>query len=262
MSLVAPKPMLRQNSELRPDRIWNYSIPAWFTEIDGQRFMTCPSAGPCAQLCYARNGTYLFPAVLAAHRANLERYLSNPEEWFTSLTTELAAKRFRPTGEPRDLPTTGDAWLDDWAARGGAAVRIHDSGDFFSAEYLGAWLAVAAAVPDVLFYAYTKEVTMFRNAYADEFPVNFRYLFSTGGIHDALIDPDQDRHADVFPGLAEIEAAGYESQDASDLLAIFLSTTRVGIPANNIRHFRKRQGEKRFSQLAPPKRRLRDADGQ
>jgi Gene product 88 len=35
-------------------------------------------------------------------------------------------------------------------------VRVHDSGDFFSAAYMDAWLAVARERPRTLFYAYTK----------------------------------------------------------------------------------------------------------
>jgi hypothetical protein len=78
--------------------------------------------------------------------------------------------------------------------------------------------------------------------------VNFRYLFSTGGLSDDLIE-DGDRHADVFPGEAEMAAAGYLSQDASDLLAILLPTNRIGIPANNIPHFNKKMAGRRFSEL-------------
>ena len=50
--------------------------------------------------------------------------------------------------------------------------------------------------PDVLFYAYTKEVTMLKGVVV---PDNFRVVFSYGGQEDDAIDRSVDRHADVFP---------------------------------------------------------------
>lgn len=242
--------LLTQNSELRPDGIWNYAIPAWYvSRPDGSRFMTCPNAGACAQVCYARNGTYRFSNVLEAHTRNLDRYLSDPGQWLSDLHGELAQSKFRPTGIPRRVPEGLDPVLARWAERGGVAVRIHDSGDFFSESYLRDWLYTAAFFSDILFYAYTKEVSLLKSIPATDIPANFRYLFSTGGLEDSLIDPDLDRHADVFPDDEALRSAGYESQEASDLLAILLRTTRIGIPANNIPHFRKKQGDRRFSEM-------------
>lgn len=258
--------MLRQNGELRPHRIWNWTLPAWHVTLDdGTRFHTCPNAGICAQYCYARNGTYLFSNVLAAHRANLQRVLDSPRLWEEDMVAEVALRRFRPTGQPRvvpGLPDSGtfDEWLDGWIASGGAAVRIHDSGDFFADWYLDRWVSIAERTPDVLFYAYTKEVAMLKERTAP-LPPNMRILFSTGGLQDHLIDPDIDRHADVFPDETAVAAAGYESQDASDLLAVLMPTSRIGIPANNIRHFNRRLAGRRFSEAVPIHLRLRGVDG-
>jgi hypothetical protein len=255
--------LLRQNRELRPDRIWNWTLPAWYVTLStGERFVTCPNAGACAHVCYARQGTYQFPVVLAAHRRNLERVLDDPDGWQQDMLTELAHKRFRPTGEPRTLGLTeadvGPA-LWGWLTSGGAAVRVHDSGDFFAAWYLDRWVQIATAVPDVLFYAYTKEVSMVRE-HEHQFPLNFCIILSTGGQEDHLIDPDSDRHADVFPDDAAITAHGYTSQDESDLLAVLLPTTRVGIPANNISAFRRRLAGRRFSELVPERLRMREVN--
>jgi hypothetical protein len=70
-----------------------------------------------------------------------------------------------------------------------------------------------------------------------------------GGKEDHLIDKEVDRHADVFPDDVAILEAGYMNQDASDLLAITLPTTKIGIPANNIRHFNKKMSGRTFSAL-------------
>lgn len=244
--------ILKQNSDLRKDRIWNYSIPAWYVMLpNGERFMTCPAAGPCAQVCYARSGTYRFSNVLAAHTRNLTRYLDDRREWVEAICLELQRHKFRPNGMTRDLPIENDDWLTTWASDGGAAVRIHDSGDFFNAQYLRDWLEIARRTPDVLFYAYTKEITLFRSVDEVDQTPNFRYLYSYGGLEDHLINPDIDRHAEVFPTFESIGAAGYQSQDANDLLAVTLPTPKVGITANNIKHFNKKINGRRFSELRP-----------
>lgn len=258
---MTTKRLLRQNTELRPHRIWNWTIPAWIINLpDGSRFNTCPHAGICAQYCYARNGTYQFSNVRSAHMSNLMRVLDDPEKWVSDMNNELQLKCFKPTGIQRNLPIKHehlDPYMLSWVENGGAAVRIHDSGDFFSLEYLHLWVRIAYDNPSILFYAYTKEVEMFQNI-DFELPNNFRYLFSTGGTQDHLINPDIDRHADVFPDDNSIIENGYESQDANDLLAILLPTTRVGIPANNIKHYNKKIAGRRFSEIVPSHIQIRD----
>lgn len=244
--------LLTQNSELRPHNVWNWSIPAWHTRLpDGTLFKTCPSAGICAQVCYARNGTYRFRNVAAKHQQNLLLVLNDREGWKTQLSQEIARLRQKPRDTPGIDPEMfagNDHFLRNWLIRGGAAVRIHDAGDFFADWYLEDWCEQAKNHNTVLFYAYTKEVAMFRRAEeAGLIPYNFRYLFSTGGTQDAEIGSD--RHADVFPDEASMKAAGYTSQEASDLLAILLQTNKIGIKANNIRHFNKKIDGRTFSEM-------------
>ncbi len=121
-------------------------------------------------------------------------------------------------------------------------------GDFFSDSYLQAWLEIMRLRPGVEFYAYSKEVSRFRRLVEPDPPPNFQWVYSLGGKEDHLVDKDHDRHADVFPDEAAIEAAGYSSQDASDLLAVY-GPARVGIPANRIRHLQRKQGDETFGGL-------------
>lgn len=247
-------PLLTQNSELKPHRIWNWTIPAWYTRLaDGSVFKTCPQAGVCAKLCYARNGTYLFKNVKAAHDRNLRMVLDDTAGWRDAMNSELSAPKFNRIVGPRTLPHPVeyddlDDWMRGWVVGGLPAVRIHDAGDFFADWYLLEWFAIAEQNPHLLFYCYTKEVSLFKRFYAD-FPTNFRYLFSTGGLEDALITA-QDRHAEVFPSQDSLHAAGYHSQDANDLLAIMLPTNRIGITANNIPHFNKKMAGRTFGDIA------------
>ena len=159
------------NSDLKRDRIWVWSLPAWITTLpDGSRLNTCPSAGVCARHCYALKGTFKFRNVREAHTRNLMMTLDDLAGWETQMTTECQHRR-----------------MD------GAWVRIHDGGDFYSEDYLRAWIRIARACPQTTFYCYTKEVQMFRDIVEPDCPPNFRYVFSYGGRHDHLITEDDRR---------------------------------------------------------------------
>jgi hypothetical protein len=68
-----------------------------------------------------------------------------------------------------------------------------------------------------------------------------------GRTKDHLLRTDTDRVADVFTDEAAIAAAGWSSQETSDLLAV-LGPRLVGIPANRIPMFVRRLRGRRFSQ--------------
>ncbi len=219
--------LLRQNRELREIGAWNWTIPALGAKLDdGRTIHTCPQAGACAALCYARNGTFRFKPVKAAHARNLKFVLDDPVGWEAAMNDEI--KRF---------------------VKAGAYVRIHDASDFFADDYLMAWMRIAAAHPSVVFYAYTKEVSRFKRLAVGHSPSNFQWLYSMGGKEDHLIDTVNDRHAEVFPDAQSLEAAGYFNQEASDILAITAPTNRIGIVANNIPQFKKKQGTATFGDL-------------
>lgn len=222
---VRPRWLLTQNRELKAIGVWNWTLPAWAGRLpDGRTYNTCPSAGICRHVCYARNGTYLWPAVRGRHQANLAYVLDDLPGWEYAMTAELAARRYHGT----------------W-------IRIHDSGDFFSDDYLRAWLRICKARPDNTFYAYTKEVDRFRRLVEPAPPPNFLWVYSYGGVEDHLLDPAVDRVADVFTDEAAIAAAGWSSQEDSDLLAV-IGPRLVGIPANRIPKFLRALDGRRFSQ--------------
>lgn len=231
-----PKKLLTQNSELRPDGIFNWSLPAFgVTLTNGTTMNVCPNAGVCASFCYARNGTYNFSNVKRRHIQNLEYILEDPDGWYEQMLAEVQKPRMK-----------------------GKHIRIHDAGDFFEASYLILWLNIARTTPDVTFYCYTKEVSMFKkHVTVGACPPNFKYLFSMGGKEDHLIDLEVDRHAEVFKDDAAILDAGYGNQDASDLLAITLPTNKIGIPANNIKHFNKKMAGRTFGELQKERREKR-----
>ncbi|GHG22681.1 hypothetical protein ACFFSH_28960 [Streptomyces filamentosus] len=220
--------LLTQNRQLRAEGIFNWPLPAWAGRFsDGSTYNACPEAGACAKLCYARVGTYRWPVVLAAHERNMWMTMHALDEWEAQMTEELQHRRYR-----------------------GKWIRLHDSGDFHSDEYLQAWLRIMRNAPaDTWFYCYTKSVSRFRRLVEPNPPENFLWCYSLGGKEDHLLDLESDRHADVFPGVKELEEAGYTDQTESDLLSVLSESPKVGIPANYIPMLLKRQGDETFSSL-------------
>jgi hypothetical protein len=86
-------------------------------------------------------------------------------------------------------------------------VRIHVSGDFFSAAYFQAWCDVARERPDCVFYAYTKSLSIWL-ANKGEVPANLRLVASEGGRWDSLIAAEGLRSARVVLDPAEAEVLG------------------------------------------------------
>ena len=251
---MASRKLLTQNSELRPLGVRNWSIPALTGEYEGRVFKTCPNAGACAALCYARSGTYMFSNVRAAHNRNLAAVLDDPAGWAGQMIDEVRRARPRGPGRPH-LPDMPRGHLDERVAErldaGCVIVRVHDSGDYFDDWYMRLWGDIARECPGALFYAYTKEVSMYRRAMADgALPWNLLTCLSMGGKEDRLIDTSEggDYHAEVFPTLEALEAAGYIDQEPHDMLCVVAPSTRVGIVANNIPHLVKRQGERTFGE--------------
>lgn len=87
-------------------------------------------------------------------------------------------------------------------------VRIHESGDFYSLNYLKAWLWVASNNPSITFYAYTKELNFWLQV-VDTIPSNFYLTASVGGRLDQLLS----QHPSVFQRIAHVV---YTEQEATD----------------------------------------------
>lgn len=218
--------LLTQNSDLKKTGIYGWTLPAhWVTLTNGDRFNTCNNAGVCAAFCYAKNGTFMFKNVLKAHVEKLELVLYRLEEWVVMMNDELSKPKY----------------VDKY-------IRIHDGGDFFSEEYALAWMRIANNNPQCIFYAYTKEVQLFKEGIADQVADNFIVIYSYGGKQDHLIDRETDRHSDVFPDYDEMIRLGYNDIEPDDKWAATHPNKKVGLYRNNIKHFIKKQGEKKFSE--------------
>jgi hypothetical protein len=90
-------------------------------------------------------------------------------------------------------------------------VRIHESGDFFTADYFAMWMHVCRLIPDLTFYAYSKNLPMILDYGMDLLPSNFYLTASMGGKFDYLIEEGYfPRYSVVLMNQAEADARGLE----------------------------------------------------
>ena len=217
--------LLTQNSDLKKSGIYGWTLPAhWSILTDGTKFNTCPNAGVCAAFCYAKNGTYNFSNVKKAHIEKLELVLNEPNKWKSLMNDELKKKKYI-----------------------GKYIRIHDAGDFYSIEYALQWIDIANSNKQCIFYAYTKEVEMFKNKLNSLIPENFIVVYSFGGKQDNLIDRGKDRHSDVFYNYEKMIEDGYNDIKDDDKQAAINENFKVGLYRNNIPNLIKKMGNKNFS---------------
>ena len=216
--------LFTQNSDLRKTGIFGWTLPAhWVKLSDGSKFNTCPNAGICAAFCYAKNGTYMFSNVKKVHLEKLELVLFQREKWKSMINEELKLKKYNAK-----------------------YIRIHDAGDFFDKQYALDWIEIAKNNKQCIFYSYTKEISLFKSI--ENIPKNFILIYSFGGKEDHLIDRNIDRHSDVFPNYDEMIKAGYNDINEDDKQAAINVNFRVGLYRNNIKHFIKKMGDKKFSE--------------
>ncbi|SIO63323.1 hypothetical protein SAMN05444166_7312 [Singulisphaera sp. GP187] len=91
---------------------------------------TCPGRSDlCTRVCYARSGRFRTRAMQARLSGNLSAAQSE------DFVVRIAAEVHR---------------------RGVHTLRIHVSGDFYDADYVDSWAAIARRCPRTTFYAYTR----------------------------------------------------------------------------------------------------------
>lgn len=192
MIMQRPEHIIAQNEKLAKSGVnqifYDLTLPAYqgliVDESTGEFEVvrTCPSAGDCKKHCYASRGTYIMfvgPVISSARTVN---FLMNDYDGFKAqLLSELnaAVKSYNPHG------------VD-------VVLRWHDSGDFLSEKYLLMAYDIAKETPNVLHYAYTKQVPMVNKLMSHK-PENFIFNYSFGGEHDKDIDITKDKYAKVVP---------------------------------------------------------------
>lgn len=97
-------------------------------------------------------------------------------------------------------------------------VRVHASGDFFSQTYFDAWLKIASAKPNLIFYAYTKALPYWI-ARKNRIPANFKLVASRGGKFDNMIKTYKLRNVRVVFSEAQASKFWKLKLDHDDKLA-------------------------------------------
>ena len=171
--------------------ILGWGIPADYDVIiGGERINTCPGAQACRGVCYAKQGRYIMPNVYNAKLNNLK----------ASVLPSFASDMIDIIKRRRSYNT----------------IRIHDAGDFYNQDYYNQWCAIARALPNHIFYAYTKALHL--DLWTDK-PDNLRIIQSLGGMHDSLVDMSRP-HSRIFSSDDARIAAGYVDGNVNDIPAI------------------------------------------
>jgi hypothetical protein len=180
MDLLTQNSKLKKTSKLNGLRVFNFGIPAQ---------STCLWADKCKAYCYASKGAYIWGNVKPAFERRYE--VTKQDDFPQIMMAEIVRRK-------------------------ADVIRIHDSGDFYSREYMHKWFKVMESLPQVKFYAYSKSLPLFDGV---KLPDNFTLIKSEGGKRDDLIDASHDRHARIFKTEAELIAAGYANASENDLIA-------------------------------------------
>ena len=128
--------------------IGNRKLPRTIAIFNLPRLLTCPWATYlCKTICYARKAERkAFPKCLPQRTLN---YILSLQTGFP----EIIIKTLRKIKQKK--------------------IRIHESGDFYSQEYLDKWFKIMKSFPEKTFVAYTKSMLDFSQK-----PDNFILFFS------------------------------------------------------------------------------------
>lgn len=191
-------------------KIVSFNLPAYKSRT-GKK--TCVGAKDCASVCYARQGTYNFSSSVRVREDNLARLM----------------QIYNESGENG----VAQALSEIVKASKATHIRVHDSGDFFAAWYVRAWMKVAENNPDKVFYAYTKSVPLFLKI---SVPANFVLTYSYGGVWDNQIPADAPV-ARIFVSHEDLQAAGFvdgNSEEMADAYAI-IGEKRIGLVYHGVK---------------------------
>lgn len=159
--------------------------------------------------CFAATSEVAFPSVLKSRTNNLKLLLNAKTTYamFELIKQSLIKKKFDK-------------------------VRIHVSGDFFSEDYLKAWIEVANYFSDKIFYAYTKSVRYVLKQ-RNNIPKNLVITCSLGGIDDTLVIKNKLKRVKVYFHPDEAEKDGNKI-DHDDSLAIDPNVEEFGLLLHGI----------------------------
>jgi hypothetical protein len=188
--------LLTQNAKMKKASIKTFNFGIIAHKSERHNMLTCPFASECIDNCYAKQGAYTWSNVKEAYENRLTASLR--DDFVQAMDSEIKKKKAQ-------------------------AVRIHDSGDFYSIKYLEKWIDIIKLNPSVQFYAYTKSIPFFKDRIL---PKNFIVIFSNGG---KISIPENSRHSQVFESLEAMELAGYINANEDDTQAWDNNSNKIGL---------------------------------
>jgi hypothetical protein len=199
--------------EKRKVRVFSFGLPAGYDKTSGIK--TCPGAGSCLAVCYARQGQFVIGAPARVRQENL-----------------MAIESAIEFGGAPECASILDLAVQSSGIRSGDVVRWHDSGDFYRWEYAAAWTEVARTNPDIRWYTYTKSHSLVADSGLVRLP-NVRMTHSEGGKADELI-PEEAARSRIFSDFIPPGWVNGNSDDG-DLPAID-GEKRIGLLYHGVRY--------------------------
>lgn len=125
---------------------WEVANRRWKPDVQNAfglpPIVTCPGSTPaCEAVCYAARTPYPSAHRLLAHNYDTLREAGTVVAMVDLLDAMVATYRRQAYKRAPDEPM---------------AFRIHWSGDYFSPDYVKAWVRVIRANPDITFWSYTR----------------------------------------------------------------------------------------------------------
>jgi hypothetical protein len=181
-----PKELLRQNEKMQKSTtedtvFYNTTLPALkglVVDEDTGEFKivdTCPSAGACQLVCYAKHGSYIMYPHTSLFQHKTLNYLFNDTEGFIS-QMEAEIRLAAATNRKKKVQ-----------------IRWNDSGDLLSPKFFGIVMDIANNTPFADHYIYTKEVQQAKTYPNPPQNVIFNYSYGARKEQEKLIDTQKDK---------------------------------------------------------------------
>lgn len=181
-----PDELLRKNEKMQKSEtgdtvFFNTTLPALKGLVvdeqtgDFKIVDTCPSAGACQLVCYAKHGSYIMYPHTSMFQHKTLNYLFNDAQGFQDqMEAEIKLAATRNRGKK-------------------VQIRWNDSGDLLSPKFFGIVMSIANNTPFADHYIYTKEVQQ-----AKQFPnppqnVIFNFSYGARKEQEQSIDPVKDK---------------------------------------------------------------------
>jgi hypothetical protein len=184
---------LRKLEEKLGRKVYTFSLPAGYT---------CPGAHKCLTKFDRTTGK-----IVDGSQQEFRCFAASMEAVFTGFR-DNNSRNLELLKAASNRESVRDLILASVPAKA-QIVRIHVSGDFFSEEYLCAWIDVATARLDITFYCYTKSLRFLVN-HLSEIPSNLSITASEGGKWDSLIQEHALKSSRVVMSIEEASVLGLD----------------------------------------------------